>query len=497
MHNRGQIIDEASSSNFDVAIVGGGINGACLYDRLCQQGYRTIILEKNDFASGTSQASGMMIWGGLLYLKNFDLNAVRKFSRSRDDIIKTKQKWVTPEKYSFIPAQSGILSKVPSLVALYVYWAMSGFKRRRPVVGKEAAQSDYLQAANDMLSFEEGELRPSDSRFVLHWITRHRKSESVPLNHAQLVSGSYSYPDKKWKLDVRDILGGNEFQVSARMVVNCAGTWTDEVNRKFDIHTPYKHIFSKGAYLLFDRSADRIDRLIFMMEGREDVITSLPWGPVEMWGPTEDLIDNLEEGVQVNREDVSFLMEQRQSCFQETQNLDDIVSVRCGVRPLPVPADYQRKAYPLNLSRSVQIYPDPQLPWISTYGGKLTGCVEAAARIEKLLRKRLKPEHINARPSVQESDGIKYEIFPHLSDPVPSALWCRENEYCYTLESYLRRRTNISQWVPRGGLGRKGEYVDDLMKISTDINHGDHQAAAKEVSAYETMIREQYDPLLS
>lgn len=495
MSNRSALIETAENTLYDVAIIGGGINGACLYDRLCSLGYRVLLLEKNDFASGTSQASGMMIWGGLLYLKNFDVKAVREFSMSRDAIINGKRNWVVPRSYHFLPARTGILSKIPTLFALYFYWVLSSFRRQRPSLRNHGNLPDYLKPANAMLAFEEGELRPSDSRFVLHWITRHPAKTSTPLNHAELTSGGYDASDKCWKLDVKDTLDERSLQISAKLVVNCAGIWTDSVNRQFAIETPYKHVFSKGAYLLFNRPADHVERLIFMMQDREDVITNLPWGPVEMWGPTEELITDLDQGFRVTRDDVSFLLDQRNGCFQAPRSAQDIVNVRCGVRPLPVPLDYDSTDDPIDLSRGVQVYTDPERPWISTYGGKLTGCLEAASKIEAAIGRRLNKTTSTVKPDNLADEDIQYSRFSALEEPVPSASWCRRNEYCHTLDSYLRRRTNIAQWVPRGGLGRQNEYVPELRNLSLDIHGGNHEKATEDLTNYQNMISGQFDPL--
>ena len=80
---------EAGETGFDVAVVGGGINGASLYHELCARGYRVLLIDKGDFASGTSQSSAMMVWGGLLYLRNLDFKAVIEFSLSRDRMIQS------------------------------------------------------------------------------------------------------------------------------------------------------------------------------------------------------------------------------------------------------------------------------------------------------------------------------------------------------------------------------------------------------------------------
>lgn len=73
--------------DFDVVVLGAGINGACLYDALCRRGYRVLLVDKSDFGSGTSQASGMMIWGGLLYLRNLEFSSVLQLSHDRDRMI--------------------------------------------------------------------------------------------------------------------------------------------------------------------------------------------------------------------------------------------------------------------------------------------------------------------------------------------------------------------------------------------------------------------------
>ena len=489
--------DISNNTAFDVAIIGGGINGACLYDRLCREGFQVALLEKNDFASGTSQASGMMIWGGLLYLKNFDVKTVRNLSVSRDRIMQSKRDWVSPREYNFFPATQGLLSRLPALAGLYFYWALSSFTRARPRRTPLGNLSSYVNNAKEVLSFEEGELRPSDSRFVLHWLTQQRNANSIALNHAELVSGGFGKSDGLWNLDIKDTLQDKETTVRAKLVVNCAGVWTDAINQTFGITSPIKHIFSKGVYLLFDKMEERNDGLIFMMDGYNDVITSIPWGPVEMWGPTEESIADVESGFRVTPGDISFLLAQREKHFVSKQAKTDIVGLRCGVRPLPVPVTHNGEIYPLNLSRSLRITTSNDVPWITTYGGKLTGCIDAANKIAKVIRDRLSFERGPGQATEQAPKEPDRVQFPGLADPVPSVGWCRDNEYCFTLDSYLRRRTNISQWIPRCGLGRNGENTETLRQISLELFNGDEKKASHEVEDYLRKVSTQYDAILN
>src|SRR4029453_7510057 len=128
--HRKEELEIAAKSLFDVAIIGGGIHGACLYHHLCSQGYRVLLADQGDFAGGTSQASAMMIWGGLLYLKNLDLGCVLKLSASRDRMIGGMKEWIRPQRFRIIPGRERNTAIVN--IALYLYWLLGGFRRSRP-----------------------------------------------------------------------------------------------------------------------------------------------------------------------------------------------------------------------------------------------------------------------------------------------------------------------------------------------------------------------------
>jgi glycerol-3-phosphate dehydrogenase len=88
------------------------------------------------------------------------------------------------------------------------------------------------------------------------------------------------------------------------------------------------------------------------------------------------------------------------------------------------------------------------------------------------------------------------EFFPGLDEPVPSASWCRDREHCYTLEDYLRRRTNIAQWIPRGGLGVRSENLETLREIARAFCP--NEAAVDEaIIAYQQSVRERHDDVLA
>jgi len=498
MRLRQQFWDQAGVTEFDVAIIGGGITGASLYHYLCQRGHRVLLTDQADFAAASSQSSGMLVWGGLLYLRNLDLRAVFRFSQARDSMIRTRADWVRPESIRYIPAGKGGRSAYLVEAALYFYWTMGLFQRQLPSRQRKYVERSLIRSRNqlDSLCFEEGVLRDSDARFVLHWITPHQNEEQIPLNYCAVTGGSFNRRDRRWSLQLKDTLGKNEMTARARVVVNCAGVWADEVNRTFGITTPVRHLLSKGVYLGIARPPEHQSPLVFEMGEHGDVLTLLPWGPISLWGPTETQVDNIVDGYRVNRDDINFLLEHAEHTLERPPSRGDIVSLRCGIRPLVVSTTFHKDVYPLDISRRHRLVVDPERPWLSFYGGKLTNCVDAAKDIyAHLHRQDMASPRING-----VSHGLKSEIemdsFPGLDVRVPAARWSHRHEFCHTLPDYLRRRTNIAQWLPREGLGHNDANLAHLERIALELCEGDRAAAARQLSAYRSAVADNFDKLL-
>ena len=480
----------------DVAILGGGINGTSLFDRLRRRGYRVGLIDAGDFACGTSSASGMMVWGGLLYLRQFDLSTVIKLSRSRDRMVRELNAAVTPMTFRYCAQPGRYLQTAIVLAGLYVYWVLGAFRRSRPRILRDIPESDWLNEQTWVLGYEEAMLRISDARFVLSWIRSHSLPDAIAMNHCEVVNCRYDRGQKLWNLDARDGIDGSEMTIRARAVVNCAGAWTDRVNRLADIETPCRHAFSKGVYVGFERPAGHDAPLIFELGENSDVVTSVPWGPIALWGPTETVLDDIEGGVSADTSDLRFLLRHRARCLNLPSGAEDVVSVRCGVRSLAVDRDYVNDRYTLEISRRHRIVVDSAVPWISAYGGKLTGCMDAAFEVCESLAAMTPPSgHCAEVPTKMPAPAL--EDFPGISEQVPTVEWCMEHEYCCTLEDYLRRRTNIAQWVPREGLGAGNCHANVLLQMCMRLCRGDEARAASMFDEYNAGVEARFDRLVS
>ena len=480
--------DAAQTEVFDVVIIGAGITGACLFHQLREKGYRVLLADKSDFAGGTSQASAMMLWGGLAYLRSFDLPTVARLSSSREALIRGMCAYARPRTFRYVVPSPKIGNRAIVQSALYLYWLLGGFRRSRPRLIEEFPERPLLKALEkNCYEYEEAYLPDSDARFVIQWILKARDVANPALNYCQIQQGHFDSTTRLWTLDVDDRILGRQYSIRSKVVVNAAGVWADTLNARFGIETHYKHLLSKGVFVGLRRDPSHNTPLILEKED-QDCYALIPWGPISLWGPTETFTSNPQEGFAVTSEDIQLLIDEYDRHFARPFRADDVVSLRCGVRGLAVTRNTQDRSQ--NLSRKYVVQRDRELPWISIHGGKLTSCVEIAesamAAVNSCIRPSLKPT------SFPESVEPELESFPGLDEKVPSARSCA-NESCWSLQDYLRRRTNISQWVPRGGLGRSNENEAHLEHLSQFFLNGSPRSYQREIETkYDSVLAESF-----
>lgn len=469
-NDRQQRCSAATAQPFDVVIAGGGISGAAIFSRLARSGYRVLLVDKGDFGSLTSQESAMMIWGGLLYLTRFDIRTVYTLSRNRDQLLENYPDAVRAQYYRYLPLKSGWQLRPFVKGFLDIYRALGGLRRSPNLIEKNFAEEELVAMLRyrGSVAYEEALLTTSDSRFILDLIRSHDTSSSIPLNYVSLDAGVYDHANHYWHLGLCNQFDDDTFEVKARLVINATGPHVDSVNRHFSIESPYKHVFSRGLLLSFARPSGHNTPLIFELGKNRDVLLFTPWGPVSYWGPTESATNDLESAGEPLAEEVEFLLEQANSTLSYPLTPRDIIAYRCGVRPLAVEKDYHASHYPLELSRHHRVHMVRRRPWIAVYGGKFTSALGIAESIDAQVRGLIGQPRSPMPPSLTE--GAPQEAtYPGLDVKFPSVAHCVEHEYCLTIGDYLRRRTNIAQWVARNGLGNNHEHLPFIEQLSGQL----------------------------
>ncbi len=468
----------AQAQDLDVLVVGGGVSGAAVFRELADAGKRVLLVDRGDFCCRTSQASGLLIWGGLLYLRNLDFREVHRLCLERDRLLAEHGDLVKTMDFRYLPLRGSLRQRWVVNLVLKAYWLIGGRRRAWPG-GDPHFESESLLVANRFkrsLRYEEAALVHSDSQFVTGWITSRMGGGQTALNHCSLTAARWDTGAKLWILELEDQQTGETSVLRSKLLVNAGGVWADRLNDLCGLKSPYRHVLSKGVYMNLPRPASLKETLVFETGEHGDSITMTPWGPVALWGPTEDIVANIEEGFAPNREDLRFLLDQGRRNLHRAPQAQDAISLRCGIRPLAVKSSYHRERYPLTISRKHLIVTDTKKPAITIYGGKITSAPMLAREVLTSLEAYDLPQR-SAKPVAEPITPPPTRIFGALQEPQADPLWCRDMQACVTLEDYLRRRSNIAQWVPRMGLGHGNAHVQEVTQLA-HLFHGPHGAQA-------------------
>lgn len=401
-------------------------------------------------------------------------------STARDSLLTSQPDDVHERFFRYLPLREGGRSRLLVRAALHAYWLLGRRRRLRPFGERHFPAHDLLepQRFHDSLVYQEAALLDSDSRLTLSWLFEYTRDDALALNHCALTSARWDRGSRLWRVELADSRGEQAVHVRARTLINAGGVWADHINGLCGLGSDYRHVFSKGVYLVVRRPEQLTDALVFEMGQHGDTQTFTPWGPVALWGPTETAVDGIEEGLQPTVEDVRFLLDQANRNLRRKYEPRDIIALRCGIRPLAVRRQASATGYPLSLSRRHVVQRARDAAALTIYGGKITSAPLVARQAADILQRDLIPDVV-VRASTEavprKASAPLTVAIPGIPGHLPDPAWCARHERCATLDDYLRRRTNISQWLPRLGLGEHGENAPQLLGIAAAIAAADPQ----------------------
>lgn len=380
---RAQLIQRLQSEVFDVAIVGGGINGAVAAAALSAAGLKVALLEKKDFASSTSQESSNLVWGGIKYLESYEFGLVWELCRSRNELMRSYPSEVQELRF-FTTLEKGF-RKPRFLVYLgaVLYWMMGRFRTQPPRLLSIATiqneePSISCEKSQGGLEYSDCYLKDNDARFVFHFIRQALKRGAAAVNYARVEGFERSGGDI-WRLAVHlDAARGepSSLKLEAKVLINAGGPYADGLNQMAGIASKHRHIFSKGVHLIVRRLTPHERVLTFFADdGR--LFFVIPMGACSCIGTTDTRVQELP--ARVEPEDRRFILDNINKRLRLAQPLTeaDIISERCGVRPLVVAGKdrvLDQEDW-VNLSRKHKLEIKRAERQISVFGGKLTDCL--------------------------------------------------------------------------------------------------------------------------
>lgn len=424
MNLRKNNIQKLSQQEFDVLILGGGINGAVSASALTSMGARVALIDKNDFASYTSQESSNLVWGGIKYLETMELGLVSKLCKARNHLITNYPANVKEIRFYTTITRGFRFNRVFLYFGALFYWFMGKFFTKAPrlLSRKDINKEEPIintDNATGGFEYSDAFLIDNDARFVFRFIRAAIDHGGIMANYVE--AGHSSKKDNLWHTEATDIISGNKFSIRSRAVINACGPFVDLVNSESKIKTDHRHLFSKGIHLLVNRVTPHRRVLTFFADdGR--LFFVIPMGNKSCIGTTDTRVENLP--AVITSEDRSFVLENINKRLRLDRPLvaTDIIAERCGVRPLVVTGQIQKTGRKkdrgdwTSLSRKHEIDIDYKNRHISIFGGKLTDCLNVGEEIADAIQKMgLELPHRNIRWYGEPQEVVRSEFF-HQAD---------------------------------------------------------------------------------
>jgi glycerol-3-phosphate dehydrogenase len=368
-------INRLKNQTFDLLVCGGGIYGAWTAYDAALRGLKVAIVDKGDWASGTSSASSKLIHGGLRYLETFDFKLVKKSLAERQMFLQVAPHRIWPLRFGIPVFKNNRLGSLRLKIglALYDFLAdkMPDDQRHRVFAKGEFINHFPHLASSELISgFTYFDGQCDDARFVLEIIDGAYLAGAVCINYCAVTN----LLDKNGKIQgalLEDKLTGNQFNITAKQVIDTTGRWSETFRHKKDsfrltkgIHLVMPNVLNKEALLLTAKSDGRV---YFM----------IPWYGMTLLGTTDTNYQDDLEHIPVTANDIRYLLDEANQVLDKVNWTEqDVIGAFSGVRVL----QQSEANNPSQISRDWVLEITPT-GLISSIGGKLTSAREDASQL--------------------------------------------------------------------------------------------------------------------
>ncbi len=514
----------------DLLVVGGGINGAGIAREAAMRGLRVALIDKGDFASGTSSRSSKLIHGGVRYLETGDIGLVFESSRERDLLRrKLAPHLVQPLRFFFPVYRTGPVGYHKLRAGLVLYDLLAAFRniQRHQMVpaAKVAAVEPTLRAEGLRGGALYYDCFTDDARLVLETVLASEEAGALCLNYVGLEA--FDKTDGSIVgVQLRDLdAEGGSISLRPRAVVNATGPWLDRVRRLDDPKAASLLRPTKGVHVIVPRERVGNQNAVVLHSIRDRrVLFVLPWQDHTMVGTTDTDYQGSPDLVAADEDDVRYLLETVNFHFPKARLTEnDVVSTVAGLRPL-VASGADRES-PSEVSREEEIF-ESESGLVSLGGGKLTTYRRIAIKVVNRIARRLERElgirterrsgtdriplpgglpigggapanplipaeafdlltrRYGSRATlvwqmIERSPDLARPLVPQTSDLKAEARFAASREMALRIEDVLRRRTHVALRTPDQGVSA-AETTANLMAAPLDWDPATTELRARE-----------------
>ncbi len=360
-------------TDYDLLIIGGGINGCGIARDAAGRGWRVGLCEQDDLASATSSASTKLIHGGLRYLETYEFRLVREALTEREVIWAIAPHLVSPLRF-ILPHHPQMRPRWLLRLGLFLYDHLGGRRLLPPTKTLDLSSHAAglpLSAFLRGVGFEYSDCWVDDARLVVMNALSAAQHAAVIMPRTRVVAAVRE--GAHWRVDVQDMRTQRTWQVRARALVNAAGAWAAQVAQMCaPPPSPQTRLrFVRGAHVIVPRLFEHSAGYIFQNpDGR--IVFALPYeGNFTLIGTTDRDLDGSPRVIDADEEEILYLINAVSPYFEKQIQRHEVVASYAGVRALyedgAKDAAKTTRDYVLELSAK-----EGEAPLLSVFGGKIT-----------------------------------------------------------------------------------------------------------------------------
>jgi len=507
-------LSELHECTYDAVVLGGGAAGASAAQHLASRGYATLLVDRADFASGTSSRSSRLLYCGLAYFSP-DYELWRFAYRPRDLMNRVRMaKLAMNCRTQLVDTMPERLTRCTFLFPVFRNSPFPGWKvdlgyKALGLFGSSKAPLDYRRVSAQQATNQYGLVRLMDrsqlesvgvfTEYQYNWAERICLDTVLDAERCGATVRNYTIakklerlPDSSWNITLEDVKEpGSTAQVRARILVNTAGPWADSVNALATKDVRKRVVGIKGVNVMV-RLPDDCEGL-----GMETISSigqpfyCMPWGKYHFFGPTETVFEGDPDDVRVLNEEVEFILGEANRLFPNLGlSKKDIIYSWSGVRPRTASAGHEGvKALTIHdmqgdgMPNALTLTGTPIM--LHRHAGR-----EIARRVSKMLQpsRKATPLSYGAKlfPDNQNSPPLDYD-YPDVK--VADLRYAAKHEHVETLIDLLFRRVQVG-WSGTMGLPCARKAAEAV----ADILDWDEERIGREVAAYGRFVRENFNP---
>ena len=368
---RDSAISQLATEQFDILVIGGGVNGVGAALDAASRGLKVALIEAQDIAAGTSSRSSKLIHGGLRYLEQYDFKLVREALHERELMVSTLCPHLVKPVGFLFPLTEKFKERTYVGAGLALYDALRGFQRAMPW-HKHLSQKQINEIApslrHDLVT---GAIKYFDAQVddARHTMSVARTAARHGAIIATQVSAESLIREGKRVVGVNalDLASGKKIAIKARATIMCAGVWSDQLHARFELTPGYNVTMSKGAHIVVPGSAIKSDAGI-IVKTPISVLFLIPWGDKWIVGTTDTPYEGDRAEPCATKEDVQYILDQANRVLEPKLRADEIIGVYAGLRPLVA---NNKSSTTTKLSREHTV-DRPAAGFVSIAGGKYT-----------------------------------------------------------------------------------------------------------------------------